>query len=372
MAEKTRGPIRGKVVGGAGGARGAGGAPRDEPPRDLLRGAPTDEDRGLDDSVRPTTLDDFVGQEKVVANLRIFAEAARRRGETLDHVLFSGPPGLGKTTLARILSQEMGVEMRATSGPVIERPADLAGVLTNLSPRAIFFVDEIHRLSRVVEEYLYPAMEEFAIDILIDKGPNARSLKLNLERFTLVGATTRAGMLSSPLRSRFGVVFRLDYYRPEDIVRIVRRSARLLAIPIDDGGEDEIACRSRGTPRVANRLLRRVRDFAEVEGDGRVTREVARAALDRMAVDRLGLDDMDRRILSVLVEKFRGGPVGIGTLAIACSEEGETLEEVHEPFLVQMGLLNRTQRGREATPLAYQHLGVAMPRGRAGTLFSDA
>jgi Holliday junction DNA helicase RuvB len=342
------------------------------PPRDLLRGAPTDEDRRLDESVRPTSLSEFVGQEKVVENLRIFAEAARRRGETLDHVLFSGPPGLGKTTLARILAQEMEVEMRATSGPVIERAADLAGVLTNLARGAILFVDEIHRLSRVVEEYLYPAMEEFAIDILIDKGPNARSLKLSLERFTLVGATTRSGMLSSPLRSRFGVVFRLDYYRAEEIGRIVRRSAGLLSIPVDDDGVGEIACRARGTPRVANRLLRRVRDFAEVEGDGRITRDVARAALDRMEVDRLGLDEMDRRILSTLIEKFRGGPVGIGTLAIACSEEGETIEEVHEPFLVQMGLLNRTSRGREATPLAFQHLGVAMPRGRSASLFPEA
>lgn len=344
----------------------------EDAPRDLLRGAPTEEDRRLDDSVRPATLEEFVGQEKVVENLRIFAEAARRRGETLDHVLFSGPPGLGKTTLARILAGQMEVDLRATSGPVIERPADLAGILTNLARGTILFVDEIHRLTRVVEEYLYPAMEEFSIDILIDKGPNARSLKLNLERFTLVGATTRAGMLSSPLRSRFGVVFRLDYYRPEDLVKIVKRSSALLGIPVDDGGADEIACRARGTPRVANRLLRRVRDFAEVEGDGSVTREVARAALDRMAVDRLGLDEMDRRILATLIEKFRGGPVGLGTLAIACSEEGETLEEVHEPFLVQMGLLNRTQRGREATPLAYQHLGVAYARGRAAPLFPEA
>ena len=349
-----------------------GTARRNAPsPGELLRGAPTEEDRRLDDSVRPERLEEFVGQEKIVENLRIFVEAAKRRGESLDHVLFSGPPGLGKTTLARILAHEMQVELRATSGPVIERPADLAGVLTNLSLASILFIDEIHRLTRVVEEYLYPAMEEYSIDILIDKGPNARTLKLNLERFTLVGATTRSGMLSGPLRSRFGLMFRLDYYGAPDLARIVRRSATLLEIPVDDGGAEEIAGRARGTPRVANRLMRRVRDFAEVEGDGRVTREVARAALDRMDVDRLGLDEMDRRILTTLIGKFRGGPVGIGTLAIACSEEGETLEEVHEPFLVQMGLLNRTSRGREATPLAYKHVGATLPAGRGAPLFPE-
>ncbi len=361
----------GEREGKRGPARGAA-PPRAPAPGELLRGAPTEEDRRLDDSVRPERLEEFVGQEKIVENLRVFVEAAKRRGESLDHVLFSGPPGLGKTTLARILAHEMEVELRATSGPVVERPADLAGVLTNLTRASILFVDEIHRLSRVVEEYLYPAMEEYSIDILIDKGPNARTLKLNLERFTLVGATTRSGMLSGPLRSRFGLMFRLDYYGAADLARIVRRSANLLEIPVDDGGAEEIAGRARGTPRVANRLLRRVRDFAEVEGDGRVTREVARAALDRMDVDRLGLDEMDRRILSTLIQKFRGGPVGIGTLAIACSEEGETLEEVHEPFLVQMGLLNRTSRGREATPLAYKHIGAAFPVGRGAPLFPEA
>lgn len=347
------------------------GAAGRESSKTLLRGAPLDEDRSLDESVRPATVAEFVGQEKVIENLRVFVEAAKRRGESLDHVLFSGPPGLGKTTLARILASEMGVELRATSGPVIERPADLAGVLTNLSRSSILFVDEIHRLTRVVEEYLYPAMEDFCIDILIDKGPNARTLKLNLEPFTLVGATTRSGMLTSALRSRFGVVFRLDYYRAADLAKIVRRSARLLTIPIDDEGAEEIAGRSRGTPRVANRLLRRVRDFAEVEGNGTVTRPIAHEALDRMDVDRLGLDDMDRRILTTLIEKFRGGPVGLNTLSLACSEEAETLEEVHEPFLVQMGLLNRTPRGREATPLAYKHIGATQPNSRAARLFND-
>jgi Holliday junction DNA helicase RuvB len=347
------------------------GSARRESSKALLRGAALDEDRSLDESVRPATVAEFIGQDKVIENLRVFVEAAKRRGESLDHVLFSGPPGLGKTTLARILASEMGVELRASSGPVIERPADLAGVLTNLSRSSILFVDEIHRLTRVVEEYLYPAMEDFCIDILIDKGPNARTLKLNLEPFTLVGATTRAGMLTSALRSRFGVIFRLDYYAPADLAKIVKRSARLLAIPIDDEGAEEIAGRSRGTPRVANRLLRRVRDFAEVEGDGTVTRAIAHEALDRMDVDRLGLDEMDRRILSTLIDKFRGGPVGLNTLSLACSEEAETLEEVHEPFLVQMGLLNRTPRGREATPLAYKHIGATQPTSRAARLFND-
>ncbi len=322
---------------------------------------PLAEDREEEPRLRPTGLDEFVGQPAIREQLHIFLEAARRRNEALDHVLFHGPPGLGKTTLAAILAQEMGVEITHTSGPVIERPGDLAGLLTNLGPRGILFVDEIHRLSPVVEEYLYPALEDFTLDILLDRGPSARSLKINLERFTLVGATTRSGLLSSPLRARFGVTLRLDYYAARDLATIIRRSAGILGVAIDEAAADEIANRSRGTPRVANRLLRRVRDYALIKADGAITLPVAREALLMLEVDERGLDEMDRRLLEALIHKYQGGPVGVGTLAVVVGEEAGTLEDVYEPFLIQEGFIKRTPRGREATALAYAHLGLETP-----------
>ena len=319
------------------------------------------EDLQEETRLRPSQLEEFVGQRGLKEQLGIFLPAARQRGEALDHVLFHGPPGLGKTTLATILAHELGVEITHTSGPVIERPGDLAGLLTNLGPRGILFVDEIHRLSPVVEEYLYPALEDFTLDILLDRGPSARSLKLNLERFTLVGATTRAGLLSAPLRARFGVTLRLDYYDPEDLAAIVRRSARILGVEIAPEAAVELARRSRGTPRVANRLLRRVRDFALIKADGVVTLQVTHEALRLLGVDPRGLDEMDRRLLAALIDKYQGGPVGLGTLAVVVGEEAATLEDVYEPFLIQEGFLKRTARGREATPLAYAHLGYPLP-----------
>jgi Holliday junction DNA helicase RuvB len=322
---------------------------------------PLAEDREEEPRLRPDDLEAFVGQSAVKEQLRIFLEAAKRRNEALDHVLFHGPPGLGKTTLATILAREMGVEITHTSGPVIERPGDLAGLLTNLGPRGILFIDEIHRMSPVVEEYLYPALEDFTLDILLDRGPSARSLKINLERFTLVGATTRSGLLSSPLRARFGVTLRLDYYGPEDLAKIVRRSASILAVTVDDDAAVEIARRSRGTPRVANRLLRRIRDFALIKADGRITLPVAGEALRLLEVDECGLDEMDRRLLDALITKYQGGPVGMNTLAVVVGEEAGTLEDVYEPYLIQEGFIKRTPRGREATPLAYRHLGHALP-----------
>ena len=324
---------------------------------------PFAEDLQEEGRLRPIRLDEFVGQPALKEQLAIFLEAARRRGEALDHVLFHGPPGLGKTTLATILANELGVEVTHTSGPVIERAGDLAGLLTNLGPRGILFVDEIHRMSPVVEEYLYPALEDFTLDILLDRGPSARSLKLNLERFTLVGATTRSGLLSSPLRARFGVTLRLDYYAPEDLARIVVRSAGILAVEIEPAAALEIARRARGTPRVANRLLRRVRDYALIKADGHVNLAVTREALRLLEVDERGLDEMDRRLLEALIHKYGGGPVGLGTLAVVVGEEAGTLEDVYEPFLIQEGFIKRTPRGREATPLAYDHLGLP----RAGT-----
>ncbi len=306
----------------------------------------------LEASLRPTVWDDFVGQKRVVENLKVFLQAARERGEAIDHVLFYGPPGLGKTTLAHIIAREMGVEIKVTSGPVLERPGDLAGLLTNLQSRDVLFIDEIHRLNNVVEEYLYPAMEDFTLDIMIDKGVSARSIQISLPRFTLVGATTRAGLLTAPLRARFGVTARLDYYGPDDLYRILRRSAELLGVHVDEDAAQEIARRSRGTPRMANRLLRRLRDFAQVMGGGKITHEIAQHGLERLEIDPNGLDDMDIRILRVIIEKFGGGPVGLSTIAVAVGEEAETIEEIYEPFLIQEGFIERTPRGRKVTMLA--------------------
>lgn len=313
--------------------------------------------------LRPNSLDEYVGQERVKDNLRVFIEAARQRGEPLDHVLLCGPPGLGKTTLAHILAGAMQTDIKVASGPVFTTPADLLSVLSHVKTHQVLFIDEVHRLNRVVEEHLYPAMEERRCELIVDKGPNARHYSLALEPFTLVGATTRPGMLTGPLRSRFGLVIRLDYYAPEELQRIVQRSARLLEIEVSDDAAAEIARRARGTPRIANRLLRRSRDFAQVERDGVIDSEVARYSLERLDIDERGLDDMDRRFLSTLVEKFAGGPVGVATLASALSEDVETLEDVYEPYLIQEGFLARTARGREATQLAYRHLGLVRPSG---------
>ncbi|UCD84630.1 MAG: Holliday junction branch migration DNA helicase RuvB [Deltaproteobacteria bacterium] len=314
-----------------------------------------EDDKKYDATLRPQVIDEYVGQTKVKENLSIFIEAARRRGEPLDHVLFYGPPGLGKTTLAYIIANELRVNIKATSGPALEHSGDLAALLTNLEERDVFFIDEIHRLNRVVEESLYPAMEDYELDIIIGQGPNARSMKYKLPRFTLVGATTRAGLLTSPLRDRFGVIFRLDYYSPEELREIISRSARILDIEVQGGGDLEIANRARGTPRVANRLLRRVRDYAEVKGEGIITKEVSEQALKMLDVDSRGFDIMDQKILLTIIEKFDGGPVGLDTLSAAIGEEKETIEDVYEPFLIQGGFLDRTPRGRVATRLAYEH-----------------
>ncbi len=316
------------------------------------------EERRAEAGLRPQTLEEYVGQMRVKERLGIFIDAAKARGDSLDHVLFFGPPGLGKTTLAHIIAKELGVGITTTSGPVIERPGDLAAILTNLQDRSVLFIDEIHRLNHVVEEILYPAMEEFQLDILIGQGPSAKTIKLDLPRFTLVGATTRAGLLTSPLRDRFGVTARLSFYPPEDIKKIVERSANMLFISVDTQGATEIARRSRGTPRIANRLLRRVRDFAQVRADGQIDRDVAREALALLEVDEKGFDQMDRTILKTIIEKFAGGPVGIDTISSAINEEKDTIEDVYEPFLIQCGFLNRTPRGRVATKLAYEHLGL--------------
>jgi holliday junction DNA helicase RuvB len=313
----------------------------------------------IENTLRPHTLDEYVGQNSVKEKLKVFIEAARRRGESLDHCLFYGPPGLGKTSLAHIIAREMGVGLKSTSGPVIERTGDLAAILTNLEEKQVLFIDEIHRLNTTVEEILYPAMEDYQLDILIGQGPSAKTIKLNLPRFTLVGATTRAGLLTSPLRDRFGVAARLDFYTPEELKTIVGRSAKILGVKIEEHGALEIARRSRGTPRIVNRLLRRVRDFAEVRASGVITETVAQDALKLLEVDELGFDHMDRKILLTIIEKFSGGPVGIETLSSAVSEEKDTLEDVYEPFLIQCGYLNRTPRGRMATELAYRHFGIA-------------
>jgi Holliday junction DNA helicase RuvB len=321
------------------------------------------DDEGIVEApLRPRTLDEYVGQEQVLENLRVQIEAARGRGDVLDHVLLCGPPGLGKTSLANVIANELQVALRATSGPVLERPGDLAALLTNLDRGQVFFIDEIHRLNRVVEETLYPAMEDFQLDLVVGQGPTARSLKLPLKPFCLVGATTRAGLLTSPLRDRFGATFRLDFYTTAELERILRRSARILDVPLDDPGAGEIARRSRGTPRIANRLLRRVRDYAQVRADGRVTREVAYDALRLLDVDEAGFDKMDRALLLTIIDKFAGGPVGLDTLAAAIGEERETIEDVYEPFLIQEGFLARTPKGRVATAIAYGYFGR-----RAGT-----
>ena len=346
--------------------------PAPQPARRMVSAAPTTPGEEVQErALRPKLLDEYVGQEKAREQLEIFIGAARKRGEALDHVLLFGPPGLGKTTLSHIIAHELGVGMHQTSGPVLEKPKDLAALLTNLEPNDVLFIDEIHRLTPVVEEILYPALEDYQIDIMIGEGPAARSIKLDLQPFTLVGATTRAGMLTNPLRDRFGIVSRLEFYTAEELTRIVRRSAGLLGAPIDADGAFEIARRSRGTPRIANRLLRRVRDYAEVKGDGRITLAMAQGALSMLDVDPQGFDLMDRKLLEAVVHRFDGGPVGLDNIAASIGEESDTIEDVIEPYLIQQGFLQRTPRGRIATMAAYRHLGVTPSQGKQG-LFDDA
>jgi holliday junction DNA helicase RuvB len=334
----------------------------------LVTAVRVDEDAQYEAGLRPRTLDEYIGQDRVRENLQVAIAAARQRGEPLDHVLLHGPPGLGKTTLAYVIANEMGVAVRATSGPAIEKPGDLVGIVTNLAAGEVLFIDEIHRMSPAIEEILYPALEDYEVDIVIGQGPSARTVKMRLERFTLIGATTRTGLLTSPLRSRFGIAHRLEFYTPADLEEIVRRSAKILDVPIDDLASAEIARRARGTPRIANRLLRRVRDYAQVRAGGRITIEVAHAGLQLLEVDEHGFDEVDRRLLRTIIEKFSGGPVGLNTLAAAISEEKDAIEDIYEPFLIQIGFLDRTPRGRVATPRAYGYFGLEQP-GRTTRLW---
>ena len=330
----------------------------------LVTAARVDEDAQYEAGLRPRRLDEYIGQDRIRENLQVAITAAKQRGEPLDHVLLHGPPGLGKTTLAHVIANEMGVQVKATSGPAIEKPGDLVGIVTDLKAREVLFIDEIHRMSPVIEEILYPALEDYEVDIVIGQGPGARTVKVPVERFTLIGATTRTGLLTSPLRSRFGISHRLEFYTPTDLEEIVRRSAKILGVPIDEPAAAEIARRARGTPRIANRLLRRVRDYAQVRASGTITLEVAHAGLKLLEVDEHGFDDVDRKLLRTIIDKFGGGPVGLGTIAAAISEEKDAIEDIYEPFLIQIGFLDRTPRGRVATPLAYGYFGLIAPDER--------